>query len=349
MADATPNLLEQLPQTPGAAGSGPAFEIAFYVMVSMVVLVGIAYLVSKALSNRRLEDWAKNEFLQVLVSAAIIGSLFFLMDPGSGIITQAFNSLKPSDMSFGCMAILPSESVLCFAYGYLQGLVDIIMFMMGTIFVVNIVLEILAKLSIDIIIVEVTPLAGLSAISAVLGTMLQSLFFLGVLTQAEQMLLVFINATALTIFLPIGAVLRTFFATRRLGGALIALAVGMYIVFPLTIALNAVAVGNMQEQALQNFTATTQAIIDSDPTSNFGDNDIASADAWGSAIDGYVALANNMKALVESLPSITTTIISSLVVQVVFLPILSVILTVIAIKELAALFGAEINLAKFEV
>ena len=43
----------------------------------------------------------------------------------------------------------------------------------------------------------------------------------------------FIRNSALAIFLPAGLILRTFFATRKLGAAAMALAISAYVIFPL--------------------------------------------------------------------------------------------------------------------
>lgn len=363
----TLDLLNQFPQTPGATG-GDAFLVAFYVMVSMVVLVGIAYVFSRAFKNRLLEDWAKNEFLQVMLSAAIVGGLFFLMAPGTGIIITAFESLKPdinlqtmADQSYsvsgGTIPLtacdgtgLPEDSVICYSYQYLTILETQITNLMAGLFMLNILLDVLSKLSVDLIVVNITPLAGISSVVQIFNSMLQTLLSLGVLAEVEKALLQFINATALTVFLPIGAVLRTFFGTRRLGGALIALAVGMYIIFPLTIALNTVAVSEMDKAAFSDF---MDFFNNAKALSPMGDSSanvsMTSPDTWAQYLAEYSYKSASLSKAVTSIPKMVTISLASLVVQVVFLPVLSILLTVLAIKELAGLFGSEINLGKFEV
>jgi len=360
---ATEDILSHFPSAGGTTG-GAAFDIAVYIMVSMLILVGIAYLISRVFVNRKLEDWAKQEFLQVFISAAIVGGLVFLMHPQLGIITQAFNSLTPTeDLGVGSVipcsgdygAGLPDGTPLCYAYQYLGGLQLQIFVMMAGIFAVNLVLDIISKIAIDVIIVEVTPLGGLASIVQVLNSALQSLFFLGVFVRVEMALLQFINSTALTIFLPIGVVLRTFFATRRLGGGLIALSVGMYIVFPLAISLNAISVSEMRAGAFDDFNNFVSTIQTLNPLTAFTDDpdgtthSIASPDDWATYIDSFSESKTVLDEEIAGLPETLVTLVSSFLVEIVFLPVLSVILTIIAIKELAALFGSEISLARIEV
>ncbi len=367
----SPDLLSQFPAA-GASTGGDAFNIAIYVIVSMVVLVGITYLLSRVFSNRRLEDWAKSEFIQVLISAALVGGLFFLMAPGTGIIIIAFNSLVPDDSikvpsfgsyddsaaamqpiaSTGCEGIsnIPDGTLLCYSFNYLRLLSSQITGLVFRLILVNTLLDIISKVSIDVVIVEITPLSGLGSIVQVLNSMTQSLIFLGVGVGVGMALLNFISATALNIFLPIGVVLRSFFATRRLGGLLIALAVGLYIVFPLTIALNAIAVSSPVSPQLTEFIEFTESVKAMSPTTHFSEaGDLLSAASWKGYLDNFKSATEGFVTTMSNIPNILMSILSLLVVQVVLLPILSVVLTMIAIKELASLFGSEANLSRFEV
>jgi hypothetical protein len=357
-------LLSEFPEA-GASSGGDAFNIAIYMIVSMVVLVGIAYLFSRLMSNRKLQDWAKTEFIQVMISAALVGGLFFLMAPDSGIIVIAFNSMvpeMPEVVGFGTTGF-PSTTVstcglygvtpdtaICYAHDYLGQLAGQIVGLMAMIFSINLILDVLSKLAIDIIVVEISPLAGLSSVVQVLNSIMQMLLFLGITVQVERSLLQFIDSAALSVFLPIGVVLRSFFATRRLGGTLIALAVGLYLVFPLTIALNSVAVRQVAEDSVSDI----QTFLDTAESMNLiaymsTEGDLLSAESWTTFLGNYKESAGSLVDALKSLPSIMMTMVSLLLVQIVFLPILSVMLTIIAIRELGLLFGGEINLSRFEV
>lgn len=361
-ADESLGLLGQFQQ--GSSGGGDVFNIATYLIVSMTVLVGIAYLLSKALNNRKLEDWAKNEFLQVLISAAMVGGIFLLMAPGTGIIILAFQSLVPEHLPVPILAVDPDfpviaaacvgdmagAKIICFAYQYLGWLSDIIVSLATNLLMINTFLDILSKIAIDVVVVEVTPLSGLSSVVQVLNSILQSLMFLGIVVEVERALLVFISKTAMQIFLPIGVVLRTFFATRKVGGTLMALAVGLYLVFPLAIALNATAVDEANTQSMENLTALYESAQKLSPTTAFTEpGSIVDTKAWTAYLDNFGASAKNLIDTIGSIPDMMITIMSSLVVQIVFLPLLSVMITIIAIKELASIFGGEVNLSRFEV
>jgi|GEM_PF-844993 len=346
---------------------GSAFNVAIYVIISMTIIVGITYLISRVMNNRKLEDWSKNEFMQVIISAAIVGALFLLMNPGTGLITTLFTTLIPEEgvtiittfgggspttvSASGCLAI-PNGSVLCFAHNYLSLLEAQIAGLWATIFSLNYLTDLFAKFSIDLIILEISPFAGLSSVVQVLNSVMQSLLFLGIILGVEIALLHFINATALTVFLPIGVVLRSFFATRRVGGALMALAVGLYIVFPLTIALNAISVEQISAPELQSIEDFKSELEDlnifaSDHFTSTGD--FADSESWMAYLGEYSEAMDGLVERLQEIPKSLIRMLASLVVQIVVLPVLSIMLTLISIKELANIFGSEVNLSRFEV
>jgi hypothetical protein len=53
-----------------------------------------------------------------------------------------------------------------------------------------------------------------------------------ILVSLNTQISIFISQNALSLLFPVGLVLRSFFATRKVGGFLIALAVGLYIFYP---------------------------------------------------------------------------------------------------------------------
>jgi len=357
------NLTEQFPGPGGPLAGGDAFQVAFYALVSMLVIVGLAHLASRMLHNRRLGDWAKEEFLQVLVSAALVGGLVALMAPDNGIIIKAFQSLVPANAmtielpagvsipisqceQFG---IAPG-SIICYAFDYIGQVQNQILIIIASLFGINMVLDIISKISVDIIVVQITPLSGLSAFVQVFNSMIQTLTFLEIMTVVEKSLLAFANATALSVFLPIGIVLRCFFATRRIGGALIAIAVGAYLIFPLCIALNGVAVQHAKADAYEPITNATAQIAALTPYgSQFNQNGTLNPDTTRSYMDKVTGAASSIVGAVQAIPNAVATFIGTMIVEVVILPVVALMITMIVIKELAGVFGGEVNLSKFEV
>ncbi len=360
MADVT-DLLSQFPHA-GSSTGGDAFNIALFTLISMLMLVGISFVVAKAMTNRKLEDWAKDEFLQVLINAAIVGSLFLLMAPGTGAIITIFNSLVPSEavyiptlnvLSGGAVTStcppggVTSGTVLCFASNYLVNLSGQITSIITVLFSIIPMLDMLSKFSIDMVIVSISPMSGYSVFVQVLNTIMQSMIFLTIIVNVENFLLMFIDKVALTLFLPIGIVLRCFFATRRIGGTLIALAVGAYIVFPLMLSLNAIAVNQamMANFAPLNSAANNLSTLNPFQTYNTS-SDFANPSKSVEYLGKITTVSGDVMATVTQLPSLLVTYVGLIIVQIIILPILALIITGIAIKELAVVFGSEVDLGR---
>ncbi len=360
------DLLSDFPDA-GSSTGGDAFNIAIYTIVSMAILVGITYLLGKAFNIRKLEDWAKSEFLQVFISAALVGGLFFLMAPGTGLIVMAFDQLAPDDIavsffdveqgireevitSDGCFGNIPDGSLLCYSSNYLNALFYQVGGLLFKLMIANTVLDIVSKIAIDVVFVEITPLSGAQSIVQVLGTFVQTLVIIEIGLQVIIALLHFIASTALNIFLPVGVVLRSFFLTRRIGGLLIGLAVGLYIVFPMTIAMNAIAVDASITPELVQLGEFFNAVDALNVTNAFtSPGALLDAGTWTNYFSNFGTAVTTFFALIGKIPTLLTSIISLLVVQVFVLPLFSIVLTIIAVKELGAFFGSETNLSRFEV
>ncbi|MEW6328755.1 MAG: hypothetical protein AB1468_01425 [Candidatus Micrarchaeota archaeon] len=82
------------------------------------------------------------------------------------------------------------------------------------------------------------PFYGLSIISNIINTG-SNLLSLALFSMIGQfVLLQFISETMFKIFLPVGIVLRSFTLTRKLGATIMAVAIGAYVVYPLTLVMN---------------------------------------------------------------------------------------------------------------
>jgi hypothetical protein len=171
------------------------------------------------------------------------------------------------------------------------------------------------------------------------------------------MFLGFIYYVALPIMLPVGIVLRTFYFTRKLGGAIIAMAIGGFMILPLTYVFSATLLDSYFTNSLATPISSTISSINSFSSSvsnlqssafSLGSTGSANTINWG--LLGVVT--SGIGALTSSFNLVLTEIWNSIVltiIQVFFLPIFSIILTVISTKELANIFGSELNLEMFNV
>ena len=339
---------------------GEAFSIAIFTLVSMLILTAIVYVVGKLLANRKVEDWAKDEFIQVMINAALVGALFMLMAPESGLIINDFNAAVPTeavqipaigDASIGAITstctLVRTGTVLCFASNYLISLSNQLISVVSFLLMITPLLDGLAKISMNLGIISLTPLSGFSVFTSIFSSIMQTLIYLDITANVENALLIFSDKVALTLFLPIGVVLRCFFATRRTGGALIALAVGAYLVFPLLICLNAIAVNQAMTSQFEPLVNSAAAISALNPFQTFqSTGDFADPAKQSAYVDLLGQAANAIMEALASLPGVLMTYIALVVVQIVVLPIIDLILTGIAIRELASIFGAEVHLGR---
>jgi hypothetical protein len=143
-------------------------------------------------------------------------------------------------------------------------------------------------------------------------------------------------------------VLRTFYFTRRLGGTIMAIAIGLFAVFPMTYVLDA----NLASAYSNSFgSSNINALITS--AQNTQSSILGQLSAYKGALGAAIGLVNYVTGLVNALISNFAQFLQSLedyvamlIVEAVFLPVFSVILTVISIRELARVLGSEVNFGR---
>ena len=303
------------------------------------MLAGIAVGVGKALQNRRIEHWGRDELLQAFINAAIVGALIGLI----AILNSAVASLVPASTGLVCPMTGNATTAIGFAQCYIEDLSNKVFDISSLLLEVNAIVGFITSIGVSFII-TVNPFSGLSPIGSVLGTIIETLYLFYTALQAQYSLLYFIGAAALTTFLPVGLVLRCFFPTRRLGGALIAMAIGMYVVFPLTFVLDYQSVSAMNQHI-----ADSQTALDTFKT-NFSyvmGIDLGSSGAAQSLVSGLTS--NGIYDAINGLVKALTAVQADLVVQVLILPLVGLIITAISMRELAAILGSEIGLGGFDV
>ncbi len=321
-------------------------SVSILLVSIMLAIGGVVLGVGHALSDKKLKEWGKNEIVQSLINGALVGGFLLLFVKG-GIIGSFINSLTFSNgASFSCSSFLQYNSAICFAYNYLVGPAQF--YFMGAYHP-----SILSTASLVI--------AGLVSLYAVLGVF--RLFLSPVLAQiqgavqvmgtaaisatVQAAVLSFIAVSALTIILPSGLVLRTFYPTRKIGSFLIALTIGMYIVLPLTYLMNATIVGQYSIVSNQTGIETLSLSLNSIKSSalsyvNAGTNNTG-------IIAGLENIGNSLAVQISDLLSYLFNIISFFIVYTFILPAFSLMLTGISVKELSALMGSDSFFGKFSL
>jgi hypothetical protein len=329
------------------------FSVAIALTAIMIAVSGIVLGIAYAIEDKKLKETAKYEIYQSIANAVLIGILL-VMFANNGIITTLINSVVESGSThFVCQQFMSNNYAICFAYNYLIGVTDytfmgraympllqITTSMLAMLLGVNIGLGVISGININLAIVSI------SFSGAILPFIKEISYIIGILTtisigiSVEASLLYFISLTSTTIILPAGLLLRAFRPSRKIGGFLVAVAIGMYVVFPLSYLFNAALVSSYSSNL--NSTNMHDVVISAGSINN---QMMQSMTASKNQTSGVIS---SLTSSVEGLLNLLTTYIISaldllagLIVQVFILPIFSIVLTGISIRELAGLLGSE--------
>ncbi|MEM4216272.1 MAG: hypothetical protein QXD51_04285 [Candidatus Anstonellales archaeon] len=193
--------------------------IASSIVAIMIILSGIAIGVGKAIGSKRLELFGVEEFAQAVLNAAIIGVFAAI----ATTITQV-----SSDVDFlTCGAGLPEE-LQC----QMANVENTSFSLMTETTKTSLTLGYYESLLLYFGAFDIQILKGLGPIRETLGDGIKFLNLNSTFAAMNSQLANFIRQTMLEVFLPLGIIFRSFFATRKIGGFLIGAAIGFYLLFP---------------------------------------------------------------------------------------------------------------------
>jgi len=194
--------------------------VAVIVVTASIVLAGIMIGIGRAFGYKQIEYFGIEEFLQSILNAAIIGSFAAIIEligaVSSSVVT---GKCAQGDIVAQLTCVLGSVNGALFAH--LQQLVmalNLVGYYQG--------------ISLDFGAFAISPFANLASVSGMLSMQLMAINAIMMLVALNQQIAAFIGQNALGLIFPAGLVLRTFFATRKLGGFLIALALGLFVFYP---------------------------------------------------------------------------------------------------------------------
>lgn len=333
------------------------FNIAVSTIAIMIGIGGIVLGIGYATNNRKMKEFGKDELNQCLINGILIGGMLMLFLP-LGPIPSLINEITLQNGSAQCPQYLSPNSAICFSNGYLTGSgysfngvhhssilaqsTSIIIGLLG----LNTLLGLISSLKISIIALS------FSLNQVILPVLNQLQFFLKALTTVsvsvlvQSYLLSAVSATATTVILPVGLILRTFYPTRKVGGFLIGAVLGLYVVFPLTYVLNAsiissysMSVDNSALVALSSSANGLNSYMTNLSISNLGSSIL-------SRISGYLS---QITAQASQLISAMENYLSYFIMAAFILPAFSLMITFVSIKEFSAILGSEISFNIFDM
>lgn len=338
-------------------GAGEPYRIATYIIVIFITLAGFAMGLGRAFGVRKLEEWGKHEILQQVINAAFIAGLASV----TLFIMMLVSSLTPQPGSPEALFVNPDKvfsgnAAINFSLHYLDFVNSICNALLAGLSVIYAVLAPLSTLNVGVNLVvtgSITPLNGLTPFLELLGTLISAMAFFIFMIFAQRSLLLFVDATAFAVFLPLGLILRSAYVTRKVGGALIAISIGLYVVYPLLFVLDVTSMRTVVDGSVMNATLALDSAKGSITSAGIG---VSSADPANMSVDYGGLLSQNIdiaSKLVNGIGGVMSAsnslvvemqrVFASFFIVLFFMPFFNIIITIISIKEMAQLFGSEIN------
>ncbi len=335
------------------------YSVAVGLIGIMLSVCGIILGIGYAIDDRRLKEFGKSEMYQAVINGVIVGSLITAFGAG-GFFTIMLNGMVGNaGISAACEQSMSGNYAICFAYDYLAGLNPIVINnityptlietsagLLVPISVLYASLGLLSSMKLSIGIITIGFSSALTPVLTALNYVLEILTTAVISIEVQAVLLKFISFVAMPVLLPVGMVLRTLYVTRRLGGAIMAIAIGLFAVFPMSYVLNAAMASNyyssISNGAITSFVnteiGTSGGILSSAESvpSKPSNQSSFSIGYFTGAINGLV---QGFQGFINQLLSIVALII----IEVFFLPIFSLVITAISIRELARILGSEIS------
>jgi len=319
------------------ASSSANFDLAITAATISILLGGIMFGAGLGFGIRRIRLAGAEEIGQGIISAAMLGALVsftLLLDSSFSSIPlppppscpQVASPLSSPHAYYACNLAALEASLRELASKLLRA-ADIAGFA--------------SSLQLSIGVVTAQPFFAMQSFSQQLSGASYLIYSASALSFLELELSGFIRASALAVFLPAGLFLRTFFATRKLGAAAMAISIAAYAVYPLLFTYTFSVSGALPEiasasQIASSFDAkfASLPLLELDQTSAVKDKiDELSSGDFGSQAQPLLPFA--MRALSLSLADLL------------IYPLLALAVSAVAAFELYRLLSAPVFLPFF--
>ncbi|MBS3068499.1 hypothetical protein J4450_07360 [Candidatus Micrarchaeota archaeon] len=317
-------------------------QIPVLVVTISIILAGILIGIGRAFNYKKIERFGLEEFVQAIINAAIFGAAVVIIATSVeiGKTVQTAKCLEGAAAIDELSCSLDKDSSELFSL------------FQENVKILN-VLGYYQTLNLNFGAFSIQPLANIESISNTISSQTQAMQLNLMLLNLNLQIVNFISKNALELLFVVGLIFRMLFATRRFGGFLIALAIGLYLLYPSFVLMFPSPGGNINNaiNITKNFTNNTAyATV---PIVDLNDNN-----AIAERIDfmsGRIALNTSENATVNATADFSGDL--TIVIQAnsqavadnynysVVAPIFSLILTIVFIKELGNILGGEIGIA----
>ena len=212
-----------------AARSG-SFDIAIVAATISILIGGMLFGVGLGFGIRRMRLQGAEEIGQGIISAAMVGALFAF----TILLDSSVSSLVPSATLPACPSIQnPAGSPYSYYMCNAASLENSFRSLSSSLSRASDISGFASSLRVSVGVISAQPFFALESASKSLSEASQRAGELAALSFFSLELADFVRTSALAVFLPAGLLLRTFFATRKLGAAAMAIAIAAYVVYPL--------------------------------------------------------------------------------------------------------------------
>lgn len=337
------------------------YSIALAIIAIMISVGGIMLGIGYTLDDRRIKELAKSELYISITNGVILGALIAGFAQ-NGIITSAINGISSSVTSgYTCPVQMAYNSAICFAYNYVAGtnyinvynssyptILDSTLFILVPLSALYSGLSMLGSIKLNLGIITFGISSALKPLLTPIGYAIDALSLSLISIEIQGALLMFISATALPILLPVGIVLRTLYFTRKLGGAIMAVAIGLFAIFPMTYIFDATLVSSYSSvfsaSNVSSYITSAQGVQSGilGKVSNYRNNTGVAVSISNYVSSAIYSLVQSSSTFLQQLDSF----LAELIIEVLFLPAFSIIITTISIRELARILGSEMHFGK---
>lgn len=328
-------------------------NLALMAIFATVLLLGLAYALASAFNSNEFKAWALAELTQAVVSLIILASVILLFASLSDVsrsLADTLHSWSVSDLAgqgfsgadvqkYSIPACDQSECHIVLAQVYLSRTRDDLVLPLNRALLANAVSTIGAStFKYSFVWVDLIPFlfggfsqrpnAGLRLLSDRYMLLFDYTTRIAGFLSAQAWFLAYLQQTIVPIFLVAGIVMRSVFFLRRLGGLMIAVAIGLFTVYPLMHLLAWYTLPVIVDVNTVCFGTFAGGVC-----TPFGQNGI------GSVQQGLAVVGSGVLAGFEDVRGVGELLVPALV-----FPLFNIVLTISFIKVLSGALGGDIEI-----
>lgn len=335
------------------------FAISIYVISIMIAISGISLGIGYAINEKKFKEFGKNELYQSVINGVIIGGMLALFS-GGGILGTVINSITLTNgTALSCTSYMQGNPAICLSYDYLVGpngytfmgiqhssILTTSTTMLTSLLGLDTILGIVGAFKINFLFVTLSFSYVVVPIINEIQYIIKILTTVTLSAVVQASVLSFIAIGTLTLILPTGLILRAFYPTRKLGGFLIALSLGLYVILPLSYVFNIMLVNlyssSIGSAGIGQVSLDASGIENMLLSMNIGSNSTVQSGIVGTLSGLVSSAASSISDMINELVSE----IAYFIVYIFILPAFSLIVTGISVREFAHILGSEVSFGR---